>query len=408
MRTSGIGQRGLGMRDMVQHLTGGRPFIFIIMAYDDRWELFKQVRQTVAKHFDLACIRADHVKSGGYDLLAKIHFLIDKSELVMADISKPSPNVYYEIGYAVGVQKQPLLLVQKGTEIPTDLKGLEVVEYRYDRDGKKDFERDVVDHLRLRMSSELPLLRDMLEAPVSQPAYIISSPKYPGRNSRILGQVYDQRTYGDHLGILGLISAFGSMWGEAKGIDLISGQHSPPDLLTFPASLYLIGSGKVNKPSVEVLKMLQKDHKEPNWQFGPAPGYSFEHEDWPVVLYRTKDRKKLAVKGKIEKIGPDKADVWTQDYGIIVRGPHPQHPDRLVLIIAGAHSLGTGAACLAATRSALIKQIKEKLPEGALEDKTRTFWVLVKGRASGRDHLLDEDGVSIEEAGVYGKRKEVL
>jgi hypothetical protein len=237
MRSSEMDQRGLGMRDMVQHLTGGRPFIFMIMAYDDRWELFKRISQIVAKHFDLACIRADHVKGAGYDFLAKIHLLISRSELVMADISKPSPNVYYEIGYAVGARKQPLLLVQKGTEIPTDLKGLEVVEYRYDRDGKKAFEKELVDHLRLRLNSELPLLRDMLEAPASQPAYIVSSPKYSGRHSRLLGQVYDRRTFGDHLGILGLISAFGSMWGEAKGIDLISGQHSLPDLLDLPVSM---------------------------------------------------------------------------------------------------------------------------------------------------------------------------
>ncbi len=187
MRSSEMDQRGLGIRDMVQHLTGGRPFIFMIMAYDDRWELFKRISQIVAKHFDLACIRADHVKGAGYDLLAKIHLLISRSELVIADISKPSPNVYYEIGYAVGARKQPLLLVQKGTEIPTDLKGLEVVEYRYDRDGKKAFEKELVDHLRLRLSSELPLLRDMLESPVSQPAYIVSSPKYPGRHSRLSG-----------------------------------------------------------------------------------------------------------------------------------------------------------------------------------------------------------------------------
>ena len=72
--------------------------------------------------------------------------------------------------------------------------------------------------------------------------------------------------------------------------------------------------------------------------------------------------------------------------------------------MAGAHSLGTGAACLAATRSSLIQEIRSRLPEGVLEDKKRTFWVLVKGTASERDYLLDEDGVTIEDAGAYPKR----
>ncbi len=114
-----------------------------------------------------------------------------------------------------------------------------------------------------------------------------------------------------------------------------------------------------------------------------------------------KGRKQITVKGKLEEMGPDRAEVWTQDYGIIVRGPHPRHPDRLALIIAGAHSLGTGAASLAATRSVMIQKIKGKLPEKVLEDKKRAFWVLVKGTTSGKDLLLDEEGVSIEEAGVY-------
>ncbi len=70
--------------------------------------------------------------------------------------------------------------------------------------------------------------------------------------------------------------------------------------------------------------------------------------------------------------------------------------------MAGAHSLGTGAACLAATRSALIQKVRGALPEGVLEDKGSTFWALVKGSTSREKHyLLDAENVTIEEAGVY-------
>ena len=98
----------------------------------------------------------------------------------------------------------------------------------------------------------------MLEAPTPRPAYIVSSPKYPGKHSRILGQVYDTRTFGDPLGILGLISAFGSIWGESGDLELVSAQHSPPDLTERPLSLYLIGSEKVNAASGHMLKLLQQ------------------------------------------------------------------------------------------------------------------------------------------------------
>jgi len=49
-----------------------------------------------------------------------------------------------------------------------------------------------------------------------------------------------------------------------------------------------------------------------------------------------------------------------------------------------------------------IKKIRSKLPEGALEDKTCSLWVLAKGTTSrDKDYLLDSDGVEIIDAGVY-------
>ena len=49
-----------------------------------------------------------------------------------------------------------------------------------------------------------------------------------------------------------------------------------------------------------------------------------------------------------------------------------------------------------------IQQIKAKLPDGVdIADKQRTIWVLVRGEVSKRDALLDMEGVSIVEAGVY-------
>jgi len=45
------------------------------------------------------------------------------------------------------------------------------------------------------------------------------------------------------------------------------------------------------------------------------------------------------------------------DYGLIIRGPHPRRDGRIAMVLAGTRSLGTGAACLAATRLSLIENI---------------------------------------------------
>jgi hypothetical protein len=388
----------LTIRDAIQDLTKGRPFIFMIMSFDTEWDLFERVRKICDSEFKVACLRADDVKSSGHDLLAKIHFLISRSEVVIAEISKRTENVFYEIGYAVGIQKSPILLIKKGEIVPADLRGLEVIEYSLDKQGVHSFEKELTDHLRVRLNTELALLRDMLEASSPKPCYIVTSPKYPGSHSRILGQVYDKRTFGDHLGIMGLITAFGSMWGESKGVELISAQHSPPDLPNFEANLYLIGSRKVNPIAGQMLEQLQPS-KESQWSFDPSPGCPEKEVDWSVSLYQIASDARKHIHGKAEELGPKKEWVWTSDFGLIVRGPHPHHPGRMVLVLAGAHSLGTGAACLAATRSSLIRRIRSKLPPGVLENKNSTFWALVKGTANRQDFLLDEEGVTIEDVG---------
>lgn len=111
------------------------------------------------------------------------------------------------------------------------------------------------------MNTDLATLRDMLQPTVPHPTFIVASPKYPSADTPLAEGVYDSRTFGNHLGILGLISAYGSMWGEAKGIELISAQHSPPDLLHRELNLCLIGSAKVNQRTGEALKEIQEGEK---------------------------------------------------------------------------------------------------------------------------------------------------
>lgn len=397
----------LTIREMVQVLTEGHPFVFVIMSYNFRFEVFEKIKRVVETEENLVCLRADDVKSAGHDLLDKIHFLITRAEVVIAEISDLSPNVFYEIGYAVANDRQPLFIIEGEKKVPTDLQGKEVIRYKQTREGAQVFENDLRDHLRGRLKTTRSLFWDMLQAPDPQPAYIVASPKYPGKHSRIAGQVYDSRTFGDHLGILGLLSAFGAMWGERNGIELISAQHSPPHLLEHNYNLYLIGSEKANPHTAKLLEQVQAKSSV-SWYFDSMPGFSRKDEDWPCTLYRRQKfgRKKSlnaeALIGRKRSVGPNSEEIWTEDFGLIVRSPHPLHKNRMVFILAGAHSLGTGAACLAATRSELLQKLKNALPEGILEDKGKAFWVLVKGTVSiDKDFLLDPEGVSIEEAGVY-------
>lgn len=96
---------------------------------------------------------------------------------------------------------------------------------------------------------------------------------------------------------------------------------------------------------------------------------------------------------------PSKVAKPEKDYGLILRGPHPDNPERQVLIMAGTRSLGTGAACLAATRPTLIQEIRNRLTGVELTNKTSTIWALVCGHPDS-DHHVSPSLVSIEAVGI--------
>jgi hypothetical protein len=395
---------------IINELTQGRPFVFMIMPYGERYELFLLVRKAVEETLGIACLRADHAKASGHDLLSKIHLLLERADLVIADISSTSrpnatsPNVFYEIGYAKALQKPLLVLVKEGEEVPTDLRGLEVIRHGGSRSAFEGFDSELREHLRSHVTSHSVLLRDMLLADSPRPSFVVSSPLYPTSKSRIPGHVKDRRTFGDNLGVLGLISAFGTMLGEQSGVDLISGRYHALEFARTAANLYLIGSPKANHLAGQMQAACLAGYSV-GFHLGRYPGE--EHvKDYRVALYRGSGAKATVVRGQTRSVGPDGGVVHVVDHGLVLRAPHPQFPDRIMMLMAGPHSLGTGAACLAATNSRLIAAIQDALPAGVrLGDKTRAIYALVRGQIAGSDNHLDPENVRVLEAGEAKPRR---
>lgn len=397
----------ISVAQVVQQLTGGRGFAFAIMPYvhAPTTMLFERYGRILDSDFGLACLRADDVKLSGHDLLNKIHYLIERADVVIADISarapgKFSPNVYYEVGYAVARHKPLLLLAQAGTKVPTDLRGLECVPYGPARENLEVFDSELRRHLRLCLRSRVTALRDLLIPTDPTPSVIVANPKYPGKHSRILGQRYDRRTFGDNLGVVGVLAAFGAVLGEMTLPDLVSAEYHDPGLADESANLYLIGSKKVNPLAGEMLEAIQRGWRGPDWYLGCEERKEDEKDDYQVTLYGTVRGHRSPWVGRKEARGG--SEVHVENYGLIVRAPHPKHPRRLVTILAGPHTLGTGAACFAATRSDKIEEIRARLGPNRhhLPDKSTAIWALVHGKTDS-DGMLDASSISIVEAGAY-------
>ncbi|HUT36379.1 MAG TPA: hypothetical protein VNE39_23025 [Planctomycetota bacterium] len=365
------------------------------MSYREGYAFFEKIREIVAEVTGFECIRADDVPGAGEDLRLKIHAAIKAAAFVISDVSRPSPNIYYETGYAVACDKPTLVLVRKGVKIPTNLLGVEMIRYAEDKPGWERFTRALRQELALQRDSHVSLLRAMLMPQNPRPSYILADPKQPAPDRADYFR-HQRKTYGDNLGVVGILSAFGSVYGEHCVPELLSAKRTSESIINSDASFYVIASAKTNPFTVRVLSMFEREGG-PNWRFEPA------HRRKASVG----DEEQLCGSIGSEPFGsPCGRYDWRkvrrpQDCGIIVRGPNPRYPKRIMMVLAGPHSVGTGAACLAATKSKLIRRIAAHLAgKGDLAARDKTIWVLVKGKLGADRHLRPED-VKVVAAGTY-------
>src|SRR5262249_14159051 len=140
----------LTIGEAIASATKGRPYVFLLMPFGSRTWVFDMLRRIVRTVTGHACIRADDIKTAGFDLLEKIHAAIERADLVVAEISDPNANVFYELGYTVGSKKPALLLAQRQVDIPADMRGIELIQYDDTRGGIVKFKKTLSEHLQLR------------------------------------------------------------------------------------------------------------------------------------------------------------------------------------------------------------------------------------------------------------------
>jgi hypothetical protein len=126
-----LDRRGVG--DAILH----RPYAFLLCPYpadtdDERsfytGTLFSTVREAAAQA-GMHCYLANEVLSPGL-VLDTIMVGIANADLVLADVTEPNLNVYYEIGLAHGLQKGVLLLTAGAPkDLPFDLAVNRALQY---------------------------------------------------------------------------------------------------------------------------------------------------------------------------------------------------------------------------------------------------------------------------------------
>jgi nucleoside 2-deoxyribosyltransferase len=85
--------------------------------------------QTVYSEFGLQALRIDdfeHTET----ITARVLAEIEACPYAIADLTGERPNVYYEIGFAHGLKRSPILFRKAGTQLHFDLSVHKVPEYK--------------------------------------------------------------------------------------------------------------------------------------------------------------------------------------------------------------------------------------------------------------------------------------
>ncbi len=109
--------------------------IFVAMPFDKILDnVFFTINQ-IGINKGYTVFRADNINTPE-PIFDHLKEKIAESDLVIADVTLPNPNVYLELGYSWGIGKEVLLIAEKDTELPFDIGSHRVFFYPDKRNAK--------------------------------------------------------------------------------------------------------------------------------------------------------------------------------------------------------------------------------------------------------------------------------
>jgi hypothetical protein len=125
-----------------------RPRAFVAMPFEEPFNtIYREVIQPEGDRRGLDVIRADELAGPGI-IFEDIKREISEAKVVIAEITAPNQNVFYELGYAHALNKPTILLARRGRQLPFDINSYRVIFYDDSIGGKPEVERNLSKHLR--------------------------------------------------------------------------------------------------------------------------------------------------------------------------------------------------------------------------------------------------------------------
>lgn len=138
LATSGM----LFIAEIIKPLKQEPDTCFVAMPFKDDFPLnFVYMYRPLLESHGYRALRAWGYPTTG-EHLKMLHAMIDKSGIVMADLTGLNPNVMYEVGYAHGAKKPTFILRDESTNIPSNLTPYAAMPYKIHKgDWRSEFVR---------------------------------------------------------------------------------------------------------------------------------------------------------------------------------------------------------------------------------------------------------------------------
>jgi hypothetical protein len=129
------------------------PVAFVAMPFEAPLNpIYDVIRDVAENKCAFRVVRGDEIAGPG-SIIHDIQRKISEADVVIAELTevdaKVNANVYYEVGFADGLNKPVILLVGQKPEavLPFDIRGFRVIHYDDCIGGKRPFEEKLRDYL---------------------------------------------------------------------------------------------------------------------------------------------------------------------------------------------------------------------------------------------------------------------
>lgn len=363
--------------------------VFVMIPYKPQFDrVYEEAIKPAVEDAGLAAtVARDEHYTGA--IFERVQSLIREADLCLADVTGGNPNVMWEAAYGQALGK-PVVFIAQGTtdDIPFNVRHNNCILYDQSLEGLANLKQNIAGTIRAvrkDQTSDLQLLREIV---LPSTIKVASAPFVVATNPLSYREAYRVRegwkrpptTFSDYVGIRGLMRAFGLILGMQTLPELINPDDFDDEARKRKTHLYLIGSSKANRWTGLVMEDFFRD-RNPKWDFRPDP--ESKNIRNPRVIIRCNGQ-------KYAPLDWEGTNRTMNDFGIVIRGPHPNHDKLMVMVLAGRSALGTEAAALAVTEPWCIRELKRELDHRKInpDDHRQAFLAIVSVECRGPEAEL--------------------